>query len=70
MYSLLTILLLGQTGLVSGTVRDSASGVAIGGANVVLVGGEHGVSTDDNGGFVLGPIPSGRQRVAASHIAF
>jgi len=70
LYSLLTILLLGQTGLVSGTVRDSASGVAIGGANVVLVGGEHGVSTDDNGGFVLGPIPSGRQRVAASHIAF
>jgi hypothetical protein len=36
--SLLTILLFAQTGLVRGTVVDSASGVAIGGANIVFVG--------------------------------
>ena len=70
MYSLLTILLLGQTGLVSGTIQDSISGAAVSGANVVLVGSQRGVSSGDNGGFVLGPIPARQCRLAASHIAF
>jgi len=56
---LLTIVLVGQTGLVRGTVADSASGVAVSGANVMLVGTGVGASTGDNGGFVLGPVKAG-----------
>ena len=67
---LFTIALLGQTGIVRGTVVDSASGVAIGGANIVLAGSERGASTGDNGGFVLGPVRTGLSRFVASHIAF
>jgi hypothetical protein len=70
LFSLLTILLFGQTGLVRGTVVDSVSSVAIGGANVLLVGSERGASTGDNGGFLLGPVKAGPGRLAASHIAF
>ncbi|MBN2466284.1 TonB-dependent receptor [candidate division WOR-3 bacterium] len=70
MLSLLTILLFAQTGLVRGTVVDSASGVAVGGANIVLVGSERGASTGDNGGFVLGSVKAVRSRFVASHVAF
>jgi len=55
---------------VRGTVADSASGVVVPGANVVLVGAGVGASTGENGGFVLGPVPAGACRLAASHIAF
>jgi len=51
-------------------VVDSVSGVAIGGANIVFVGSERGISTQDNGGFVLGPVKAGPGRFVASHIAF
>jgi len=69
--NLLTIVaLVGQTGLVRGTVTDSASGVAVPGANVVLVGAGIGSSTGDNGGFELGPVKAGLGRFVASHIAF
>jgi hypothetical protein len=67
---LLTTVLLGQTGLVRGTVADSASGIAVSGANVVLVDAGVGASTGDNGGFVLGPVRAGSCRLVASHIAF
>ena len=62
--------MVGQTGLVRGTVADSGSGVAVAGASIVLVGGTAGVSTGENGGFVLGPVKAGACRLAASHIAF
>lgn len=62
--------LVGQTGLVRGTVADSASGVAVPGANVVLVGAGIGASTGENGEFVLGPVKAEACRLAASHIAF
>jgi hypothetical protein len=69
--NLLTIVaLVGQTGLVRGTVADSASGVAVPGANVVLVGAGVGASTGESGGFVLGPVRAGPSRFVASHIAF
>jgi hypothetical protein len=67
---ILTIVLVGQTGLVRGTVADSASGVAVAGASVVLVGSGIGVSTGEKGGFVLGPVRAGACRLAASHVAF
>ena len=53
-----------------GTVADSGSGVAVPGANIVLVGAGVGASTGENGGFVLGPVRAGACRLAASHIAF
>jgi hypothetical protein len=62
--------LVGQTGLVRGTVADSASGVAVPGANVVLAGAGIGTSTGENGGFVLGPVKAGASRLVASHVAF
>ena len=62
--------MVGQTGLVRGTVVDSASGVVVPGANVVLVGAGTGISTGDNGGFVLGPVKAGSWRLIASHVAF
>ncbi len=53
-----------------GTVADSASGVTVPGANVVMAGTGIGVSTGENGGFVLGPVKAGLSRIIASHIAF
>jgi hypothetical protein len=64
------IALVGQTGVVRGTVADSASGVSVPGANIVLVDAGVGASTGDNGGFVLGPVRAGSCRLVASHIAF
>jgi len=64
------VALVGQTGFVRGTVADSASGVAVPGANVVLVGAGIGASSGDNGGFVLGPVKAGPSWFVASHIAF
>jgi hypothetical protein len=55
---------------VRGTVTDSASGVAVPGANVVLIGAGTGASTGENGGFVLARVRSGLSRFVASHIAF
>jgi hypothetical protein len=36
----------------------------------MLIGAGVGASTGENGGFVLGPVASGKCRLAASHIAF
>lgn len=70
MLSLLTILVFGQTGLVRGTVVDSASGDPVPGANVVILTTSEGASTGQNGGFVLGPVKPGQCRLVASHVAF
>ncbi|HTW93124.1 MAG TPA: carboxypeptidase regulatory-like domain-containing protein [bacterium] len=60
----------GQTGLLRGTVVDSASGDVVPGANVVILATSEGASTGQNGGFVLGPVNAGSWRLVASHVAF
>jgi len=69
--NLITILFAAlQSGLASGTVADSASGLPVGGASVVVVGSGSGTATGENGRFVLGPLNAGRCRLVASHVAF
>ena len=44
---------------VSGTVTDAATGEALAGANVVVVGAEMGAAADASGAFTISNVPNG-----------
>ncbi len=59
-----------STGTIEGTVRDAASGEALVGANVVLVGTASGASTDADGRYRIGTVTPGTVRVEASLLGY
>ena len=59
-----------QTGTVSGTVTDEATGVGVAGAQVVLRDTPYGAVADDNGQFTIEGVPAGTYTVEASFIGY
>jgi len=59
-----------QTGSVTGTVVDSASGQPIVGARVAVVGAATGTLSDRDGRYTLTGVPAGTVRVHAQRIGF
>ncbi|MFH0756418.1 MAG: carboxypeptidase-like regulatory domain-containing protein [Bacteroidota bacterium] len=57
---------------IRGTVIDAVTGFTLVGANVVLLNSETvvGTSTDQNGNFILGPVPLGRQSIEVSFVGY
>jgi hypothetical protein len=64
------IVLVGQTGLVSGRVEDARSGQGVAGVSVTIASTSAGAATNDAGAFLLGPLRPGRYCLVASHIAY
>ncbi|HEY2855124.1 MAG TPA: SusC/RagA family TonB-linked outer membrane protein [Gemmatimonadaceae bacterium] len=60
----------GTTGTITGRVVDSASQQGIGNVNVVIMGGQRGTLSRDDGGFTLANVPAGSYTVRASRIGF
>src|SRR3954471_11828180 len=58
------------TGRVSGTVVDAATGTPIPGVNVVVVGTQHGATTDASGRFTVRGLPNGQAQLRAQRIGF
>src|SRR5690349_15695099 len=56
----------GTTGTITGRVVDSASQQGIGNVNVVIMGGQRGTLSRDDGGFTLANVPAGSYTVRAS----
>lgn len=59
-----------QTGTISGTVRDAATGEALPGANVRVDGTHLGAATDIDGRFVIRDVPVGTYDVVASFAGY
>jgi TonB-dependent receptor len=60
-----------QTGVnLSGVVRDSHSGEALPGANVVLVGTGMGSATDYSGRYAIRAVPVGEYRIKVSYVGY
>ncbi len=55
--------LLAQTGTITGTVRDAASGAGIAQVRVGIVGAVRAVASNANGAFVLTNVPAGEQTI-------
>ena len=58
------------TGTITGRVIDSASSQGIGSVNIVIMGGQRGTLSRDDGGFTLTGVPAGSYTVRASRIGF
>ena len=50
---------------VSGTVTDAATGAALAGANVVVVGTNLGAAADKNGSYTIDNVPNGATLTAS-----
>jgi TonB-dependent starch-binding outer membrane protein SusC len=61
--------LIGQTGTVSGVIRDSRTMETLPGANVLIQGTAIGVMTDINGRYTIS-VPAGTSTLAASFIGY
>ena len=59
-----------NTGTITGRVVDSASQTGIGNVNVVVMGGQRGTITRDDGGFTLTGVAAGSYTLRASRIGF
>ncbi|HEY2379126.1 MAG TPA: SusC/RagA family TonB-linked outer membrane protein [Gemmatimonadaceae bacterium] len=60
----------GTTGTISGRVVDSASQQGIANVNIVIMGGQRGTLSRDDGGFTLTGVAVGTYTVRASRIGF
>jgi TonB-linked SusC/RagA family outer membrane protein len=60
----------GTTGSITGRVVDSASAQGIANVNVVIMGGQRGTLSREDGGFTLTNVPTGTYTVRASRIGF
>jgi iron complex outermembrane receptor protein len=60
----------GTTGTITGRVVDSASQQGIANVNIVIMGGQRGTLSRDDGGFTLTGVPAGTYTVRASRIGF
>jgi len=60
----------GQTGTISGVVRDQENGETLPGANVMIEGTVTGASTGIDGSFMLQNVPAGNVRLNASFIGY
>src|SRR6476646_4062177 len=60
----------GSTGTISGRVVDSASQQGVANVNIVVMGGQRGTLSRDDGGFTLTGVPTGTYTVRASRIGF
>jgi len=58
------------TGVVRGTVVDSAGGQPVPSAPVVIVGTRLGATTDNNGNYVIRGVPAGAQTVRFARIGY
>ncbi|MEW5919214.1 MAG: carboxypeptidase-like regulatory domain-containing protein, partial [Gemmatimonadota bacterium] len=60
-----------QTGTISGTVTDRATGLPVPAARIQVVGVQTlGIATDDRGRYVLRTVPAGQQTLRATRIGF
>jgi TonB-linked SusC/RagA family outer membrane protein len=59
-----------QTGVIRGTLTDSATGRGIGAAQVTIPGTTRGVVTDDQGRYTLGGLSAGSIAVSIQRIGF
>ena len=66
----LPFLLWAQTGTITGTVTESATGDALPGANVVVEGTSLGAAADADGYFTIASVPVGDHTVTASVIGY
>jgi TonB-dependent starch-binding outer membrane protein SusC len=58
------------TGTITGRVVDSASQQGIGNVNIVIMGGQRGALSREDGGFTLANVPAGTYTVRASRIGY
>ena len=58
------------TGTIAGRVVDSASAQGIANVNVVIMGGQRGTLTREDGSFTLANVPAGSYTVRASRIGY
>jgi TonB-dependent starch-binding outer membrane protein SusC len=58
------------TGIITGRVVDSTSQQGVGAANVVVMGGQRGTLSRDDGTFTLSGVPAGVQTVRVSRIGY
>jgi outer membrane receptor protein involved in Fe transport len=65
-----SLVLSGTTGKIAGTITDLATGEALIGANIVVVGSSLGGSTDVNGQYVILYVPPGTYSVQISYIGY
>lgn len=71
LFHLITLIAMGQTGVIRGKVIDKQSETVLSGATIELIGSEEsGVITDANGNFVLTNVPIGRQSIKVSYIGY
>ncbi len=66
----MSVLVFGQSGKISGIVKDKATGEPLPGVNVVLKGTFLGASTDVDGFFVILNVPPGTYTVSFSYIGY
>ena len=60
----------GNTGKISGTLKDANNGEPVVGANVIILGTNYGASTDLEGRYFIINIPPGDYNIKASYIGY
>ena len=69
-FLLLNIVMLAQSGKISGRVTDSQTGEPLIGANVIVLNTDYGAATDINGEYSIANIPPGVYSLKASYIGY
>ncbi len=71
LYSLLIVpVRAAQNGTVQGSVKDSQTGEALPGANMLLQGTSMGAASDLNGNFVIRNVPPGSYQMRATYVGY
>ncbi len=70
LFSMISTLLAGTTGKLAGRIKDSETGEALIGANVVLQGTNYGAAADIEGDFYINNIPPGVYTVIISSVGY